>query len=40
VRSGVTPAGVMPADQPSWFAGTTLDIDVPNLAGVADYLLK
>jgi 4-nitrophenyl phosphatase len=40
VRSGVTPAGVMPADQPGWFEGTTLDIDVPNLAGLADYLLK
>jgi ribonucleotide monophosphatase NagD (HAD superfamily) len=40
VRSGVTPAGVMPADQPGWFQGTTLDIDVPNLAGLADYLLK
>jgi len=36
----VTPAGVMPADQPGWFEGTTLDIDVPNLAGLADYLLK
>jgi 4-nitrophenyl phosphatase len=40
VRSGVTPTGVMPTDEPSWFAGTTLDIDVPNLAGVADFLLK
>jgi hypothetical protein len=30
----------MPTDEPSWFAGTTLDIDVPNLAGVADFLLK
>jgi 4-nitrophenyl phosphatase len=40
VRSGVTPAEVMPADQPGWFEGTTLDIDVPNLAGLADCLLK
>ena len=40
VRSGVTPTGVLPTDEPSWFVGTTLDIDVPNLAGVADFLLK
>ena len=40
VRSGVTPAGAMPIDDPSWFAGTSLDIDVPNLAGVADFLLR
>lgn len=40
VRSGVTPVGAMPANQPKWFEGTTLDIDVPNLAGVADLLLK
>jgi hypothetical protein len=30
----------MPEDEPAWFAGTTLDIDVPNLAAVADVLLK
>jgi 4-nitrophenyl phosphatase len=40
VRSGVTPVGVMPEDESAWFAGTTLDIDVPNLAAVADALLK
>lgn len=40
VRSGVTRAGLMPVDEPSWFAGTTLDFDVPDLAAVADVLLK
>ena len=40
VRSGVTPVGVMPEDESAWFAGTTLDIDVPDLAAVADVLLK
>lgn len=40
VRSGVTLVGVMPDDQPAWFEGTTLDIDMPNLAAVADLLLK
>ncbi len=40
VRSGVTAVGVMPEDQPAWFVGTTLNIDVPNLAAVADVLLK
>lgn len=40
VRSGVTPQGVMPIDQPDWFEGATLDIDAPNLATVADLLLN